>query len=255
MKRPIQTLLTFSGILALALTSHAANLYTSGHGDIGVAYEDGALFLHGHLGANAIVNGVPVGGDDGEEFLPGDFTIVVPAGQSFPDPGGTYGPTGAGGGDLWILPQTQVAEVPFLGMATEELDPADWVNGAITFSLVSVSAPGGGEFSMWQSGLFGDPVFVFSTFDPGSTVAGNSLILSAGTHAHYNFGFTKPGIWEVTFTVSGTHVTDGFVSDTGTFRFAVVPEPTVSGLAISGGLGALAAARRRRSARRPCLKR
>ena len=73
--------------------------------------------------------------------------------------------------------------------------------------------------------------------------AGTGVQQAAGVHDHYNVAFTKAGLWEVGITVSGTHVTDGVVSDSGTFRFNVVPEPST---ALLGGLGLLAMFRRRR---------
>ncbi len=253
-QRPATSLL-LAAILGIATIASAQNHYTAGHGDIGIAYEDEGsgpeLFLHGHLGSNAIVNGAPLGGLNGAEFEPGDFVTVVPESQKFTGflpP--SFAPTGYAG-QLWTISQVEVAGVPFLGFATEELAPADWT-GSLTFTLNSVLSPSGsGYFSVWASDSFGTPVFEFSTANPAATSNGNNtLLIPAGTHAHYNIGFTEAGIWQVGITVSGTHATDGPLSDSGIFYFAVVPELHETAWLITGVVGLFIALRmRRRSAR------
>lgn len=244
-------ILTLSMLALLSSpTLRADNLYTSGHGDIGVAYEDpGEFFLHGHLGGGAVVNGVALEGE-GEEFAPEDFTTVVPDGQKFT--GGlpaTYDPIGSAG-QFWYIDAVQKAGVPFFGFATEELDPSDWI-GPITFTLTTVVSPGGtGNFAAWSNDAFGNPVFDFSTFDPSATRNGNNTLrMNAGSHAHYSMSFTEAGLWQVGFTVSGQHVTDGLVTGSGTFNFAVaaVPEPASTAVMVAAGLAVLVMVRRKRA--------
>jgi surface-anchored protein len=145
---------------------------------------------------------------------------------------------------IWLLPASgssaDALGAPFLGWATEELNPADWV-GNLTFTLTSVNSPSGnGHFAVWQTDGFGGVSnLAMSTADSGADV----LSQAAGLHDHYNVAFTEAGLWEIGITVSGTHVTDGLVTDSGTFRFNVVPEPST---ALLGALGLLALLRRRR---------
>lgn len=243
--RSLSRFASFAITAALLPSAHAALAYTGGHGDIGVAYEGpGDLFLHLHLGEAgdpATVDGSPV--VDGE-YEPEDIDITVPAageivlGTAVTFLGATSGQS------IWLLPASasgaDAIGAPFLGWATEELNPADWV-GNITFTLNFVNAPGGsGNFAVWQTdGLGAVSNLAMSTADPGADV----LSQAAGVHDHYNIAFTKAGLWEIGITVSGTHVTDGLVSDSGTLRFNVVPEPST---ALLGALGLLALIRRRR---------
>jgi len=75
----------------------------------------------------------------------------------------------------------------------------------------------------------------------------NTLISSIPGHDHFNWGFTEAGNWLVEITASGTHDTLGFMSDTQTFSFNVVPEP--SAYAALFGLAALGLTCARRRSR------
>lgn len=244
-------------------TARADNLFMSGHGDLGIAYEDGEWDLHVHV-EGAVVNGVWV---DDEEYEADEIVILVPnssAESRIANVPGVlnYDPIGvAAGVTFWKLEQTQGAaaadNAPFLGIATEEIDGSDFV-GPITLTLLGVSSPSGnGHFSVYQNAVPG-PDFFFSTFDPSATVNGNNtLVLAAGVHDHFNYGFTEPGLWEVTIEASGI-LNDGlgtFTSGVGTYTFMVIPEPSsvvLAGMALVGLIPLV-----RRSGRRtrvPCSR-
>lgn len=247
-------------LIAAATAHHGGaapyeNVYTSGHADLGVAYEEeeGGMHFHYHFGSDAVINGSPLGGDGGEYDIGDATTYVAPDTKLFininPSVNNMLG-LGASGGDLWYLPQTQNPALPFLGLATEDLDAGDW-NGGITFTLNSVTGPG--QFSLWSNGTFGEFNFEFSTQNPGGTVGGdNAVTLPIGTHSHYNWGFTAAGIYEVSITVSGNHKDFGLVSDTQTVTFGVettpVPEPATYGAAVGLALLGFLIARRRKLA-------
>jgi surface-anchored protein len=230
----IRTIVTTTAAAGLALASASAAVYSSGHADYGVGYEGGELHFHFHA-EGATVDGIEV--DDQEYDIPDVITLVSSTAMmtlpiDFPALGASAGQS------IWVLPEVQNIDLPFLGLATEELAPADW--GNLTFTLGAVTAPGGaGEFAVWQSGSFGELLLRMSTADPGA----DAITLLPGNHSHYNYGFSKPGIWQVEMTVSGTHVTDGFKSDTQTLTFQVVPEPSA---ALLGGLGVFGLLVRRR---------
>lgn len=235
-------LLPGAAILALAVVpSDAASVYTSGHADIGVGYEEGELHLHFHAHEGAVIDGVSL--DEDEEFHGDDIVIRVPQTSTLTLNALTAPLLGASPGDsAWIIPVSLTAGVPYLGWGTEELEAGDWV-GNIIFTLESiVSSPPGGDFALWAFDGGGNLLSAMSTAD-GSYNSGMEMAAGPGNHAHYTFGFTKPGIWEIEFTASGLHATDGFQTSTETFIFQVVPEPSSALLTV---FGAAVALRRRR---------
>ncbi|MBK8267857.1 MAG: hypothetical protein IPK83_05955 [Planctomycetes bacterium] len=98
--------------------------WTEGHGDIGIAYEDG-WNLHIHA------EGATIGGVEylDQEFETGDVRIVVPALAEAIRPGGAeWAPIGVGAGQsYWAISQTEVVGVPFVGFGTEEISAGDFV--------------------------------------------------------------------------------------------------------------------------------
>ncbi len=223
-----------AAMLAFAAVSSDAAVYSSGHADFGVAYEGGVFDFHVHA-AGATIDGVDV---DDEEYEASEIVTLVPAAATVILPVDFPALGAVAGQNIWVLPEQENPVLPFLGLATEELAPAEW--GDITFTLGSVVSPSGaGHFAVWQTGSFGTLLLHMSTADPGP----DFFVTQAGTHSHHNYGFSEPGIWEIELTVSGTHVTDGFVSATETFQFQVVPESSV---VLLGPLGLLAGMRRRR---------
>ncbi len=219
----------------------AALLYTGGHADIGVAYEGGELHLHFHA-EGAEIGGV--GGVDGE-FEPGEIIIVAPGCARRARPAGAMWDFLGVGESIWVLSEHaehgddhgHEHEAPFLGMGAEELAAGIFVNDQVRLSLAGVVGPG--DFSVWQIGPLGEPVVFMASADMGGTVP---LMLTAGTHGHFNWGFTAPGLYEVTLLVEGYLLDGTLLAESGVFAFQVVPEPTSLMLI---GLGAWAAFRRR----------
>lgn len=232
MKSPLSSIFIIS--MALAGWSCAA-LYTDGHGDFGLAYEHGGLHFHFHAGG-ATVDGYETEG----EFELSDVITVVSAEASVVLSADMPAMGAGSGQSIWVLPQSQNELLPFLGLSAGELPSAQW--SGLSFSLGTVSSPSGaGHFSLWQSDSFGDAIIRMSTADPGADV----VSINAGSHAHYNWGFSEPGIWTLNMTASGTHVTDGFKQTTETITFLVVPEP--SAVLLSMGSLAILATRRKRT--------
>lgn len=194
--------------------------WTSGHGDIGVAYHDGELEVHLHLHEGAVVDGTML--EDDLEPDPATTLIAVSNAAIVTSTEELEAGTGVHEGEnLWVLPATNRAGLPFLGLGAEELDPADWT-GDIRLSLAGVSSPSGtGHFAVYQADGLGGYDFAMSTALGGITAADHAD-LSAGAHDHYAFSFSEEGVWKVTFVASGTHVTEGeLTSEPVTFTFVV----------------------------------
>jgi len=237
-----QSLLLSLGLLAFAggQAAFAQTTYTAGHADIGVEYGgpgDLSIFYRFGVDAQPASLANPLVTVD-----PADIVVQV-IDVSVPRPAGTeWDFLGNSAGDpLWFLPQGQDPAKPFLGFSTESLVGGDWAGGVMTYTLLNVvSSPAGSDFSLWQTGGFGEPLVRWSTDD--SILA---FDLGIGTHAHYNWGFTKQGTYQLAFQVSGTHDIDGFQSVSDVFTFQVVPEPSTWVLATAGLLAAGFAGRRR----------
>jgi len=222
------------GLFAFAGSQNAsaATTYTAGHADIGVAYEEpGDLWLHYHFGSNAQPPSIA-----SSEVEPAEIVTQV-IDDPVPRPAGTqWNFLGTPAGEpLWYLPQGEDPAKPFLGLATEELESSDWV-GSLQWILKSVvSSPADSNFSLWQTNFFGSPVVLWDTAD--GLGVDDQFSLPTGTHSHYNWGFTKQGVYKLEFEVRGTHVADGLQIATDVFTFNVVPEPgtwVMAAMALSG---------------------
>lgn len=137
----------------------------------------------------------------------------------------------AQGEPVWTLPQASEIGKPFFGYATENLTPSQWI-GPISFTLEEiVSGPAGGEVSLWQTNFFGQPTVKFASADGINVVLGgvddgadDDFPQNIGGHDHYNWGFSKPGVYELRFGAYGTRVGVGQVHGTGVFTFLVGDE-------------------------------
>ncbi len=225
------------GLAAGAASVPAASLLTYGHVDlIDLAWDGASLVPHSRVYIDAKVDDVLVTSDT--DFAPGQLTLVVSP-QAFtaygdglsPAERAALGITGEAG--LWVLPQSEDAWLPFAGLSTGTLDPQEW-SGDLVIRLLDLSGPG--HFSMWQT----DPQsheleFLVSTVD--GLDADDRLTARAGVHVHYNWGFTAPGDYVATYAITGAHVTAGPQSIQASYRFHVIPEPSLAVLTL-GGLGA-----------------
>ncbi|RRC96334.1 TIGR03773 family transporter-associated surface protein [Schaalia canis] len=98
------------------------------------------------------------------------------------------------GSKVWMIQQTQVKDVPWLGMNSQREEIVNRTTGEVTFTLESVDGPG--KVAVFESGTLGSGVgkMVFNG-------AGSSYTLSANTHAHHNWLFTAPGTYTMTISM------------------------------------------------------
>lgn len=235
-------------LVSVGLTDGASAytyVYSAGHADIGLG--DGPnLELHLHAHAGAVINGLPISADT--EYSPADSLIRVPqstynyiVSQGGRNPNPAWNPIGVAAGEpYWFLPFSNsglggaaALGAPFLGIGAEDVDLGVFDANTLWLRLIGMSGSGpaaGGHFAAWIPG----PTFYMATSDGIS--AADEIEVSVGGHDHYAFGFTKPGIYQLTFEARGTIGGDP-VTDVATFTFEVVPEPT--SLALLSGATAL----------------
>jgi len=227
--------LAFIPALALAQLQLPAD-----HVDFGIGFEAGALELHWHV--EEPEPGIEYTPDEAYAFIPLSSTLLRPSGAQWDFTGAPDG------GTLYLAPASAAAEVIFLGIGSHEISPATFVDNQVTLQLKAFTGPQGASFARWQTDPFGAPTAALGTASGPA-----SFNLTTGGHGHYNWGFTAPGFYELTFTVSGTLTGETQpITDTGTFRFGVgtTPIPEPSAFAGLTGLGALfLTALRRRSQR------
>lgn len=233
-------------ILAFNTPGRAQAIYSSGHGDIGAAYDDLAKEFepHWHLHAGAVVDGSQLAADG--EFAPSGAVARTSATRT--SPAGLSNIIGVTDGTL-IYAAGSSAYQPNLGFGVEELVDTDW-SGPITLTLTSWTIPVGAKFALYTTNLAGTAVVdkIFSTYAPGSTDFSNSFTMTPGDHVHFQWGFTEQGTYTFDLTWTGTHVGDGAISTSDSFSVQVVPEPsTFALLGLGGAIGVWALRRRRLS--------
>jgi len=128
---------------------------------------------------------------------------------------------GAKAGEMfWVLPQTEGSGALPLGLCAGEADISnlcDWTpndqRGAniedkwFEVKLVDIRGPADANFSMWQADAIHPPVVFVSTAEGGIT-DDDVFYISAGSHSHLNWGFTKPGLYKVDFRISTVYKCD-----------------------------------------------
>jgi surface-anchored protein len=222
------------GVLLAPLRVEGGLLYVDGHGDIGVSYipVDGAnpsgpkiLYPHWHLGDGGGVTVLGLSNVSDQEFAPSEITAVVPLTSKFTNPDGpAWSFLGAApAANVYFLSQNNPPNtvIPFLGIASEDLEISDWTG--LTWNITTPSnAPG--SFSLFTNGVLGPSVWYSSNSGP------SSFPVNIGSHDHFNFAFTQSGFYDLEFKVTGTHAADGFKTASGVFQFFVgdisaIPEP------------------------------
>lgn len=92
------------------------------------------------------------------------------------------------GAEVWVIPQTEVAGVPWLGWNSQA--PSLLERSANGMSLEFGGHEGPGQFSLFvQPGGFHEPQQLWNEQEPGT----QSMWVEPNTHTHANWVFTEPG--------------------------------------------------------------
>ena len=154
---------------------------SAGHVDLGTMFVDGELTM--------------LARDDSQEppvWRELDHVVLQvsdAAKQTLPETG-EFDFTGAGAGeDVWVIPQTEVQGVPWLGWNTQA--PSLLERSSNGVSLEFGGHEGDGEFSLFlQPGGFHEPQLLWTSRVDGI----QPMWVEPNTHTHANWVFTDPGV-------------------------------------------------------------
>lgn len=139
------------------------------------------------------------------------------------------------GTKLYVIPQTQNPDVPWLGWNTQEGGVLNELDRGAKLSLEGVSGPG--KLHVYLENGNNNPQ---QLWDSTKGYPQNSWI-ETNAHTHVNWVFSKPGIYHVKLTFSGKLKNGRAVSDTRVLNFAV-GDNTDPNAALGAGAGAGAGA-------------
>jgi len=98
---------------------------------------------------------------------------------------------------VWLIPSTQIAGVPWLGLNSQREEIVTGTTGGVQFTLDAVEGPG--RVAVFNAGALGSGVGEHVFDGPGS-----SYTLGPNTHAHQNWVFTAPGTYTLTISMRVT---------------------------------------------------
>lgn len=187
----------FAGDLAQVVSSNeevaapgTAATIDHGHVDLGLLLSEGqAEFLARDDSAETPVWRQP----EDVVFQVGDKALLtLPEDKAFSFVGAEPG------SQVWVVPQTEQADVPWLGWNTQAPSLADNVERGVTMEFLGHQGPG--DFSLFlQNGGFEEPQLLWST----ATGDSEGFWVDLGTHTHANWVFTEPGIHQIRVRMSG----------------------------------------------------
>ncbi|MDW5329565.1 TIGR03773 family transporter-associated surface protein [Plantactinospora sp. KLBMP9567] len=131
---------------------------------------------------------------------------TVPAGADF---------LGREGDTVWLLPQAQQSGIVWPGWNTQHESVVGAVRGNVLWTLRGVDGPG--RFVLFLTGSFGSADVLFDSAES----LPQRLSIPPNTHAHGNWGFSKPGLYRLEVQMSGTTNAGKAVTDTRTLTIAI----------------------------------
>jgi surface-anchored protein len=112
---------------------------------------------------------------------------------------------GAPGDSAWILPQIQNPDLLWPGFSSEAIPSGALAGDQLTWTLTDLQGPGAAF--LYVEDAIGMPIHRFRSDEP----LPQSVSMPTGTHDHFNWAFTEPGLYRLTFTVSATAAGGGVV--------------------------------------------
>ena len=173
---------------AQALSTKPDAFITSGHMDLALAEDDGEVQARLY--------------DDSDVHHPavresGTFLFEVPDSAKQEIPKNLKDSFLGDFKQVWMLPQAQVSDLPWLGFSTTALKSDTLAEGtSIKVSLSDVTGPG--RIVTWHENV-GRLDKELDSADPAS-----HLTYGFNDHDHQAFGFSEPGLYAATFLYTGT---------------------------------------------------
>lgn len=174
----------------MATSSPAACHYlTTEHADLRVTYTPGASNQFG-LGW--------FDHETGALRRSNEVTVVGAPAARLTLPPGT--PFGEAGNSLWVLPQNQNPQLPYLGTSGVGVPGNALANNQLEIRLVRVEGPG--HFLLWQT--LGPGQFEIQMDSRNGIHAEDVERIQVDGHEHHSWGFTTSGLYRITFRAAGT---------------------------------------------------
>ena len=172
--------------LTVSVGDGASGNATDGHFDLGPAIENGTLVARVKDDRSQPAQWVD---PSSLTFALGDAArITAPADLGF---------VATPGSSVWLIPSTQIAGVPWLGLNSQREEIVTGTTGPVQFTLDAVEGPG--RVAVFNAGALGSGVGEHVFEGPGTCYT-----LGANTHAHQNWVFTAPGTYTLTITMRVT---------------------------------------------------
>ena len=172
--------------LTVSVGEGASGNATEGHFDLGPAIENGTLVARVKDDRTQPAQWVDPSsltfalGDAARITAPTDLGFVATPGSS-----------------VWLIPSTQIAGVPWLGLNSQREEIVTGTTGPVQFTLDAVEGPG--RVAVFNAGALGSGVGEHVFDGPGT-----GYTLGANTHAHQNWVFTAPGTYTLTISMRVT---------------------------------------------------
>ena len=172
--------------LTVSVGEGASGNATDGHFDLGPAIENGTLVARVKDDRSQPAQWVD---PSSLTFALGDAArITAPADLGF---------VATPGSSVWLIPSTQIAGVPWLGLNSQREEIVTGTTGPVQFTLDAVEGPG--RVAVFNAGALGSGVGEHVFDGPGT-----GYTLGTNTHAHQNWVFTAPGTYTLTISMRVT---------------------------------------------------